>query len=380
MKFKDTIQDILVEQSWWNNVKNSLISAVSPIAASVVLLNNSIKLFRGNGVKRVRLIFPQENWEMNAVNFLKKFGVVTGVYESLDDARTYVQSLAKNGIKADEFVIGSHGKAGTLLSNRSFSSKIGSYSFDNSFLTDFKPILKPNTTVFFTACNGADFLETLKDAADTLGVGVYGSSGIYNYVTNSSENGFYYCSAGEYKKPTTGKIIQPFIIKNKLKEIDFNIESSNKSHDGRDGESELSYNIHVKGGAIDIPKFKNLIPKDKVIEARSNRYGDKTKSSTKTLYNKDFNNAYETYQLEPIHEIMLSLPSFSDMDDYTKVFYSLAKAFDNGQITVDVHSINGFKPLQSFKPFAEPGDEVDNKFLLSSGICKKVGGSPVSWL
>ena len=371
MKFKDTVREILIEQKWYEAVKDSLISAVSPIVASAVLLKNAIKLYRGNSIKRVRLIFPQQNWEMNAVNFLKKFGVVTGVYETLDDARTYVQSLAKNGIKVDEFVIGSHGKAGTLLANRTFND----YSFDNSFLTDFKPILKSNTTVFFTACNGADFLETLKDAADTLGVGVYGSSGIYNYVTNSSQNGFYYCSAGEYKKPTTGKVIKPFVIKNKLKEIDFNIESSIKSQ--QDDDSELTYNIFVKGGVIDIPKFKNLIPKDKTIVAKAKTYD--TKFSTRTLYHKDLNNGYENHQLEPIHEIMLSLPSFSDMDDHTKVFYSLAKAFDNGQITVSVATKDGFKPLQSFKPFGEPG-EVDNNFLLSSGMCKKVDRSPVSWL
>jgi hypothetical protein len=398
MKFKDTIQEVLAEQMLDNIKKNSLalgkkglafaknaletqkgfynsvknkISAMSPIAASTELLKSAINLFRGNGIKKIRLIFPDADWELKAVTFLQKIGVVTGVYESLDDAKNYADTLVKNGVKADEFVIGSHGSPGLLLMNRSGDY----YYFDNSFLNGFKPLLKSNTTVFFTACHGADFLETLKDAADTLGVGVYGSSGVYNYVTNSSENGFYYCSAGDYKKPTTGKVIKPFVIKNKLKEIDFNIESSIKSQ--QDSESELTYNIFVKGGVIDIPKFKNLIPKDKTIVAKAKTYD--TKSSTITRYYKDLNNGYENHQLEPIHEIMLSLPSFSDMDDYTKVFYSLAKGFDNGQITVSVATKDGFKPLQSFKPFGEPG-EVDNNFLLSSGMCKKVDRSPVSWL
>jgi hypothetical protein len=399
MKFKDTIQEVLAEQmldnikknslalgkkglafaksaldrsqNWFGSVKDSLISAVSPVAASAILVKNAISLYKANSIKKVRLIFPEQDWELKAVTFLQKIGLVTGVYESLDDAKNFANMLIKQGIKADEFVIGSHGSPGLLLMNRSGDY----YSFDNSFLDGFKPLLKPNTTVFFTACHGADFLETLKDAADTLGVGVYGSSGIYNYVTNSSENGFYYCSAGEFKKPTTGKTIKPYFIKNKLKEIDFNIEVNIKNMVDKEG--ELTYNIFVKGGVIDIPKFKNLIPMDKTITAKSKTYD--TKSSTITRYYKDLNNGYENHQLEPIHEIMLSLPSFSDMDDYTKVFYSLAKGFDNGQITVSVATKDGYKPLQSFKSFGEPG-EVDNNFSLSSGMCKKVSRSPVSWL
>lgn len=376
MKLKNTVKEILVEQKWFNMLKDTLVASISPIAASGVLLKNILKTYKSDSIKRIRLIFPESDWEVKAVNFLQKIGVVTGVYESLDDAKNYVQSLVKKGIKADEFVIGSHGKPGLLLMNRSGDY----YSFDNSFLNDFKPLLKQNTTVFFTACNGADFLETLKDAADTLGIGVYGSSGMYNYISNSSEKGFYYCSAGEFKKPTTGNMIKPYTIDKKLKEIKFNIESNNKN--SSDDESSLTYKIFVKGGSIDDPKFKKLIPKDIEIDAKSDRYGDDTKKTTKSLYGKNLNNGYETYTLTPIHEIMRSLPSndlLGDMDNYTKVYYALTRAFDSGQIIVSVATANGMVPLSSFKPFGEPAD-LTNEFLLSSGACKKVSRSPVSWI
>ena len=61
-------------------------------------------------------------------------------------------------------------------------------------LNEAKPLISTNTKVFFTACFGADFLKRLTDASKQLGgVGVYGSAGVYNYLTNQSEKGFYYC-------------------------------------------------------------------------------------------------------------------------------------------------------------------------------------------
>jgi hypothetical protein len=129
------------------------------------------------------------------LNYFKKdllsLGVITGFYTSLSSAISFVNTLIKKNVKADEFVIGSHGAGSQLLMTQ---SKDDEFSFDNSFLNSFKPLIHSNTKVFFTACHGADNLSMLKNAAETLGIGAYAASGKYNYITNKSEQGFYWCS------------------------------------------------------------------------------------------------------------------------------------------------------------------------------------------
>ena len=123
----------------------------------------------------------------------------------MGEALNIVDDMAKNGVKTEELVIGSHGGGEQLLTTQ----KEGSFTFNNSFLEKVKQIVSPTTKVFFTACHGADYLEVLKDAAEKLGVGAYASSGVYNYVTNKSEKGFYYCSPQPYELPVGDKVVQP---------------------------------------------------------------------------------------------------------------------------------------------------------------------------
>ena len=54
-----------------------------------------------------------------------------------------------------------------------------------------------NGLVFITSCHGADQLNNLFIASRFLKVRVWGSKGIYNYITNTSEGGFYWC---DYEK------------------------------------------------------------------------------------------------------------------------------------------------------------------------------------
>ena len=90
MKFKDTVKEILVEQKWYEAVKDSLIAAASPITGAVILLNKALQLYRGANFKKIRLIFPKANWEIAAVTIFQKLGVVTGVYTSLEEANMYL--------------------------------------------------------------------------------------------------------------------------------------------------------------------------------------------------------------------------------------------------------------------------------------------------
>ena len=149
--------------------------------------------------ERLSLIFPKAGWETKAVNLLKRLGVITGVFKSTIEAIQYLKILKNKGIKVKELVIGSHGDGKTLLITQKKDEKIKKYS--NNFLINAKDIISRDTKVFFTACYGADYLMNLVDAANKLGVGVYGSRGIYNYITNTSEKGYYYCKPYQVPEP-----------------------------------------------------------------------------------------------------------------------------------------------------------------------------------
>ena len=150
------------------------------------MMLESSKKFKG-----LYLTFPKQGWETIGAKLMKLFGVVSGVFSSSDEAISKIRKLkSKTSDVLDEFVVGSHGGGQEL-----FMSKKGEQpSSLVSILEEAKPLIGPQTKVFFTACFGADYLKRLTDASRQLGgVGVYGSAGIYNYITNESQKGFYYC-------------------------------------------------------------------------------------------------------------------------------------------------------------------------------------------
>ena len=158
---------------------------------------------------KARLIFPKEGWETTAVKILEHIGVVTGTYETLDEANNFFKDLKQNGIVLEELLIGSHGYPGTLLITSAgrfwheekwvslgdgeenemgepkgkmvrTGKKIAmskSYSFTTDFLKHIKPVVNSNTKVYFTACKGAEKLTMLKEAADYLGCECYACMG-----------------------------------------------------------------------------------------------------------------------------------------------------------------------------------------------------------
>lgn len=329
-------------------------------------------------IKKVRLVFPLENWEL-LVYLAKAFQIVTGVFRNLGEALKFVNYLSEKNVVTDELVVGSHGYAETLL----MTKEEGSFTFDNSFLLDLKKIIDSNTTIFFTACSGADYLDTLKNAAEKLEVGVYGSAGLYNYVTNTSERGFYWCSPKEFQIPYSNKKIEQIIYgKNGVVSLVLNLKLVEK---GR-----FDYYITIKSGVFGKSevKFKNF-PNGRAIrdfEFTSNleypRRGVSTGAHMFTLGKYDLyvkneiEKYFKNYQVKnksnPYNDKLKQLSNQS-IDDY------IIEKIKSNQIIIEVQLRNKLDNIKSFTGYRLP-ENITNEYLLENNLCKKVPSSPISWL
>lgn len=372
MKLTETYKTIIAEQKWYETVKDSLAMAVSPVIGSAVLLKNAIQLYRGPNFEKIRLIFPLADWEVAAVTFLQKLGVVTGVYTSLADARRYVNELVKKGVKPKEIVIGSHGPKGgdSLLTTKNGEN----FYFDNSFLTSFKPLVQPGTKVFFTACYGADSLVGLKDAADKLGTTVYGASGVYNYVTNRAQNGFYWCSAKNYEPAETENTYEPYKLDDdwngSIREVMLPFETS-----------EVKVSVTVKDGTfpVKVPPFNA-----QVSDLGYSDIGSSTYDGSK--------NIGTSFDIEYLDSDILKVPGLYDAftakmkskgltmnaSDFFEGY--VMRKIKSGDIKLNITAgRSGSFDLLSLKPVANPKD-VDNEYLLKNKLCGKMNKAPISWL
>tara|TARA_R110000824_G_scaffold215527_1_gene402011 strand:+ start:1464 stop:2309 length:846 start_codon:yes stop_codon:yes gene_type:complete len=199
---KHLIRRILREQTD-PTFTDKLWGAVKDVGKFVLKNNGLSWLIRqvvGTTPTKARLIFPKEGWETTAVKILEHIGVVTGTYETLDEANNFFKDLKQNGIVLEELLIGSHGYQGTLLITQKGGRKmykeywddetrewiqtdeilyeIGKrYAFKTDFLEHIKPVVNSDTKVYFTACKGAEKLTMLKEAADYLGCECYACMG-----------------------------------------------------------------------------------------------------------------------------------------------------------------------------------------------------------
>lgn len=322
-----------------------------------------------NVVEKVRLIFPKSKWEEVGLYLLKQFKIFTGYFRSLGEALQIVDGMINDGVKTKELVIGSHGGGEQLLMTKSGEN----YKFDNSFLENIKQIVTPSTKVFFTACHGADNLEMLKDAAEKLGVGAYASKGIYNFVTNESEKGFYWCSPNSFELPTYDTINSPLNSVDQQKKQGL-IQVQYLSDVPQSG-ATANISTSIFGEPINITidssffktsphgggtykKGKHLNKWDIYLEFEINEYIQKLmdSGSDPVVANKLFNNYRQQLKKTP------------NMKEF------IVDEFINDRIKININGVD----VKTLKPFKLP-TKIGDDFLLNNNLCRKVENSPVSW-
>lgn len=378
--------------SVFSSIAKAVGSAMFPAFSALIALYE--KIF-DKKPERISLIFPKEGWEEKAVKVLKKIGVVTGVFKSTEEAINSLKVLKDKGIKAKELVIGSHGDGKTLLITQKEDTFAKKYT--PALLDSAKQIIQKDTKVFFTACHGADYLMNLVDSANRLGIGVYGSRGIYNYVTNSSEKGYYYCRPYKIPKPKkvtdprdefySGKLemkptgyekdkdylefqfFGPFEKKPEIK-IEFKVSSFSK----------IGWNIKSK-------KDLSFILNSEKIRVDEEDYGTK---EGKEIYEYTFNLSKSDFLWErSLKDIgfnsLLDLYGSKDFkwsDSKTKNFgIKLKNLIKNGDVTIKIGEINLAEDRSKMRGYHI--DELtfdNNKHLLECGACKKVQDAPISWI
>lgn len=144
------------------------------------------------------LVFPLGGWETIGAELLESLGLVTGVYKNLDDAVRFLNDLKSEGVVLKKLMIGSHGNAGKLLVTQSKDDKEVS-EFQTQFLKAVKEVVDSNTKVYFTACHGANKLQTLIETSNYLGCECLACTGI-NYGGFECEGENFSCSPSRVKK------------------------------------------------------------------------------------------------------------------------------------------------------------------------------------
>lgn len=345
--------------------------------------------------ERVSLIFPGKEWETKAVNLLKKLGVVTGVFKSTEEAIQAIKALKNKGVKAKELVIGSHGDGKTLLITQKEDTNAKKYAPE--LLKNAKEIINKDSKVFFTACHGADYLVNLVDSANSLGVGVYGSRGIYNYITNSSENGYYYCKP--YKIPKPKKVTEPrdefYSGKLEMKESGYKKDDKDSLNIsffgpfGKEPKLKIEFNpasFSDLGWQLKSKEPLSFIVKEK-IRADEEEYGTK---DAKEIYEYEFYLGTSDFDYERSLDEM-GFTSLSELLKNGKFRWpsakrknfavKLKKSIEKGNVKLTIGDVDLGKERPKMQGYRI--DEVgfdNNEHLLECGACKKVSSAPISWI
>jgi len=366
---KDVLLDVITEQLTWDKVSSIIGKLPSPVDASKYLMKIALGNFK-RGPKKISLIFPKSGWETTAVDLMKSLGVVTGTYSSLNDAIRYCKTLVSKGVKADEFVIGSHGKPGVLLMTQEGTN----YKFNTSFLNSFKPLISQNTIVFFTACHGADNLYTLKKASDVLGVTTYASKGLYNYITNDSEKGFYWCTTkpiDESEMVMDGEILPTYKdFKGFDKVGNIWLPNLNGNRGGHRNEAKVDVTItidpNVFGVNVNFSPIKlNLTSVDEEIinvekDSAHNFILDVNDVISKSKRHEIYKKGYESER---------------------GINFDFIENIKSGKVKIEFTTKNGLINLTSLKPLqTKRKNSIGNSYLLKNKICGKMSSSPITWV
>ena len=365
------------------------IGILNPLSSLILLY---VKIF-GEKPTRVSLIFPKKGWETKAVNLLKKIGVVTGVFRSSVEAIEAIKTFKNKGIKVKELVIGSHGDGKNLLITQKDDKSNRKYATD--LLKNAKDIITKETKVFFTACYGADYLFNLVDSANKLGVGVYGSRGIYNYVTNSAEKGYYYCNP--YQIPVPKKLAEPRDVyysgKLEMKISGFGDEDTLKikflGPFGKDIKLKMEFTV---SSFTDLGwKIKNKNPLSFILKGKIREdLEDYATKDAKDIYVYEFYLTDSDFSWkEGLDDIgfsslskLLTSKSFEwDTKDRESFGSRLKKAIEKGSVKLILDDIDLSKERPKMRGYYINEIKFDNnEHLIKCGACKKVNDAPISWV
>ena len=332
-----------------------------------------------NTIKKVALVFPKRVWyEELGVRIMNALGVISGWFRSLSEALGYVGELRKKGVKTDQLVIGSHGGGEELL----ITQQEGLFKFDNKFLLDLKGIIHTNSTVFFTACHGADHLTVLKNAAETLGIGAYGAQGVYNYATNSAENGFYWCSAQPVNpnlmKSNQDKM-QPLKWLDTMGEVEIRVPFPGF----KSGYGNVTGTLNFKGNKV---FGLTVAPIPFTAELGIALSDDVMKQNAPEVLKYKINprNLLENYvdQISRQQNRNIWGPTSREMEKQgVKVYESkvYADMLNDNTMTITLNLPTGKTDVKSLKEIGL-SKTLSNDFLLKSKYCKKVNQAPINWV
>jgi hypothetical protein len=238
-------------------------------------------------------------------------------------------------------------------------------------LEGIRGIIHNRSRVFFTACHGADFLDGLKDAAEKLGTGVYGSAGIYNPVTNQSEKGFYYCSPKQI--PQSNSSINPIQV-DKYGYISLHIKGKYEPYG--DLPYVIKFNNSVFGVAV--PPINGQTSDNYLLDTNSSPF----RKDGEEIFVFDF--LFLKLVLDNFiksgldKQIMVNLKKMGVNSKPALINYLTSK-INSGEIIFEVKLNNGFVNIKKLEKIRE-NKQINNKFLLTNKFCTKVDGSPISWL
>jgi hypothetical protein len=310
---------------------------------------------------------------------MNALGVISGWFRSLPEAIGYVNQLEKEGVKTDQLIIGSHGGGEELL----ITQQEGKFKFNNKFLSDIKNIIHSNTVVFFTACQGANHLFMLKNAAEILGVGVYGAQGVYNFISQSADKGFYWCSA----KPIDSNLTQK--NQEKLSPLSWNKEGNGELEIRipfpglKSGYGKVTGTISFQGNKV----FGLIVPPINFTSKLGiGMSGDLAKPGSVeylkyTINPKDLLQNYVD-QIAKQQNKNIWGPTADKMGKQgIKIFESKVyeDMLNNNTMSISLNLPSGQTNIKSLKEFGLYKSPT-NDFLLESGYCKKVNQAPVNWV
>ncbi len=236
----------------------------------------------------------------------------------------------------------------------------------------------------------------LVNSANSLGVGVYGSRGIYNYIVNTSENGYYYCKPYQIPKPKKVAVPRDEFYPGKLEMEEQGNPDKDSIHFGFSGSFGEAPKLKIEfnpasfsdlGWQLKSKEALSFILDKRKIMLTEKDYGAK---DTKKIYGYSFYLNASDFNWETSLNDM-GFTALSNLLKDGKVKWprsksknfgvELKKSIEKGNVKLTIDNIDLGKERPKIKGYLI--DEVkfdNNEHLMGCGACKKVNEAPISWI